>query len=198
MPISRATLKQALDQWTDWFERTSKDIHLRHLEIKIPSKNALVLIGVRRSGKTHLAVQLAKQANLVTLYFNFEDPIFYEDNSVVHLDTLISVFTEYHQLGKEPAIVILDEIQNINGWERWVRKQVELKQRRIILTGSSAKLLSAELATAIAGRCVEEKVWPLSYQEFLNFSNFTCTTPSQHLAALREYFQFGGFPEVVL
>lgn len=198
MTVSRAALKQALDEWNDWYVRTKDQLKPRRATVTLPKKNALALVGVRRGGKTHLAVELAKRSGLNVLYFNFEDPLFYEDNSTSHLDTLLSIFTEYHSKKEEPQLLVLDEIQNINGWERWVRKQVDLGLRRIVLTGSSAKLLSAELATAIAGRCLEQTLWPLSYLEFLEFSQTKCANPNQHLSALREFFSFGGFPEVVL
>lgn len=195
--ISRSDLKKALDDWTAWFWAAEKFSIERRQKIVHPLEHALALIGVRRCGKTYSAVSLAERFKEGTVfYFNFEDPIFYQDNSVRFLDELISIFVEYNR--KTPEWVILDEIQNIAGWERWVRKQVDLKRFKIVLTGSSSKLLSSELATAIAGRCHAVVVWPLSFAEYLDFTQQTPVSSDEFLAALRDYMAWGGFPEVVL
>lgn len=195
--ISRSDLKKALDDWTAWFRAAVGLCIERRQKIVHPNEHALALVGVRRCGKTYSAVSLTKQLQDGSVfYFNFEDPIFYQDNHVQFLDALISVFVEYHR--QTPKWVILDEIQNMAGWERWVRKEVDLKRFKIILTGSSSKLLSSELATAIAGRCHETTVWPLSFCEYLDFTHQKPASSDEFLATLRDYMAWGGFPEVVL
>lgn len=130
------------------------------------------------------------------LYFNFEDPLVLLENGPAILDEIVSVHTEY--AGIAPEFVLFDEIQNVEGWEKWVRKAVDLGRFRLHITGSSAKMLSTELATAISGRNIEIPVWPLSFKEFLEFSSRMPTGRDEYLSAMREYLNWGGFPEVVL
>ncbi|MBI4042139.1 MAG: ATP-binding protein [Deltaproteobacteria bacterium] len=162
----------------------------------MPGKHALALIGVRRSGKTWSAVELTRNFDQPVLYYNFEDPLFYSDPDVLNLDELISIYVE--QKGSPPALLILDEIQNVNGWERWVRKMTDLEKYKIVITGSSAKLLSSEISTSLAGRALEEKIWTLSFPEFLKFRNRQCRSEDEYLAELHHYMEWGSFPEVVL
>ena len=113
-------------------------------------------------------------------YYNFEDWLFYQNSDVSLLDPLVSLFAE--ESGAEPELLILDEIQNVDGWERWVRTVVDQRRYKIILTGSSTKLLSRELATFIAGRCLEHVTWPLSFHEFLDFSGSSSDGRNELLA----------------
>ncbi len=194
--LVRSKTKEILDEWNDYFALTLKEMLSRKVSITLPKKNALGLTGVRRSGKSWMAIELARSCPHDTLYMNFEDPIFISDSDVMNLQELISVYQEFHK--KLPKQVIYDEIQNIPGWERWVRKAIDMHQFRLIITGSNAKLLSSEFSTAISGRCIEERVWPLSYNEFLTFKNVTPKTTDQHRGLIREYLKWGAFPEVVL
>lgn len=157
---------------------------------------ALALIGVRRSGKTFLSLEVARSLYKHILYFNFEDPIVTLFNDVRIFDEIISVFSEYY--GGPPDCIIFDEIQNVTNWEKWVRKTVDTKRWPLIVTGSSAKLLSSEISTSISGRCIEHQVWPLSYGEFLEFTKTNASSTLAHLAAMQSYMKWGGFPAAVL
>lgn len=112
------------------------------------------------------------------------------------LDQLLSIYEE--ETGKMPALVILDEIQNIQGWERWVRKSIDLGHYQIIVTGSSSHLLSSEIATAISGRVIEQTIWPLSFSEYIAFSSKTPSSQGVWLRELENYLRWGGFPKIVL
>jgi predicted AAA+ superfamily ATPase len=151
-------------------------------------------LGVRRGGKTYSAIQLCADLDPV-LYMNFEDPIFL-DADVKCLDQLIDQFSEYY--GAYPKAIIYDEIQNIEGWERWVRKFSDFKKCRLIITGSSSKLLSQELSTAVAGRVIEKIIWPLSFSEFLDFQKLNPQSDEENLIALKNYLNDGGFPQIIL
>ena len=196
--MDKDLIKKTLDEWAVVQQRIREHSKERELKISPPTnKTAKALIGVRRSGKTTAAIQMFKDTPLEqVLYYNFEDPLFYPNGTVHDLDDLVSVAEEYSQQPKK--VLIFDEIQNVDGWERWVRKAVDQQRYKIIITGSSAKLLSRELASSIAGRALEHTVWPLSFQEFLDFESRTPTFEGQQLAALREYLTWGAFPEVVL
>jgi len=194
--LDRTQIKKVVDGWERFYLDSLRELIPRKLPLGISKRNAVGFVGVRRGGKTFLSIELTKDFSAQTLYINFEDPLFYLDSDLRNLDEIVSVYTEFH--GHAPRAVIYDEIQNIPGWERWVRKVVDQKPFKVIVSGSSAQLLSSELSTAIAGRCIEERVWPLSYREYLLFRKSDPGSSDEHRAMLRQYFTWGGFPEIAL
>ena len=193
--MNRSELKKSIDEWDDWKKQVLSSLRPREKKVLIPEKSALALIGVRRCGKSYKAIDISQNFSK-TLYFNFEDPLFYGTPQLKDIDQLMSVYSEYWQ-GK-PECVIFDEVYHIKGWERWARKMVDLNQFTLIVTGSSAKMLSSEIATSLTGRARESVIWPLSFKEFINFKNIKNQDKSQYLGLLLEYMQWGGFPDVVL
>lgn len=195
--VQKQELKQSIDEWHRHMLYVRNESIARE-KVKLPPQDfALALVGVRRSGKTYKAIQasLPLLAEKV-LYYNFEDPLFITDNSVALLDRLIATAQEYRSSPIE--LLILDEIQNVMGWERWLRKIIDQKLFRVIVTGSSASLLGSELATSLTGRCLEYRVWPLSFSEFCNFKNIDRNASRLNLlACMREYMTWGSLPEVV-
>lgn len=143
-----------------------------------------------------MTVQLALGRLEETFFFNFEDPIFFPGASLEVIDQLLSLYEE--EMGKAPKLVILDEIQNVQGWERWVRKAVDLGHYQIVVTGSSSHLLSSEIATAISGRVIEQTIWPLSFSERLTFLGEDPSSKGAWLRALENYLRWGGFPKIIL
>ncbi len=199
--MDSSILKQALDEWQKWFQNASISLKTRETSLHFIQKNALAITGVRRCGKTYLSVDYSiKKRNVhphQTFYFNFEDPISLGTTNPEILDSLLLLYSEHY--GGFPSLVILDEIQNVKGWEKWVRKQVDLNHFQIIVTGSSAKLLSSELASSLTGRCIEQVLWPLSFREYFKFIDKPKpSTPNEALNHLHQYMKWGGFPDVVL
>ena len=194
--IDRHHIKSSLDDWTDWQKSTAKSAISRKKFLSWPDGMALALVGVRRSGKTFLSLEIARSRYKHILYFNFEDPIVTLFNDVRIFDEIISVFSEH--FGGPPDCVIFDEIQNVANWEKWVRKTVDINHWPLIVTGSSAKLLGSEISTSIAGRCIEHQVWPLSYKEFMEFTKVVASSALAHLAVMQNYMMWGGFPAAVL
>ncbi len=195
---TRGDLKKAVLDWTSWFKKFSLELVPRQ---KIPTFKhdlCLALTGVRRSGKTSTAIQIAKELKKVesTFYFNFEDPIFFSGVNVESIDILITLFEE--ETGKAPTLIILDEVQNVMGWERWVRKAIDIGQYQVIVTGSSSQLLSSEIATAISGRVIEHTIWPLSFSEYLSFINIKPSSEGAWIRELDNYMRWGGFPKLAL
>lgn len=193
---TRGELKKALHDWQQWLNKNSLLIIPRSSLLRQQKDLCLVLTGVRRSGKSSMTVQLALGRLEKTFFFNFEDPIFFSGASVEVLDQLLSLYEE--EMGSSPKLVILDEIQNVQGWERWVRKAIDLGHYQIVVTGSSSHLLSSEIATAISGRVIEQTIWPLSFSEYLTFLEKTPSTKGTWLRALEDYLRWGGFPKVIL
>ena len=195
--MKRSLLKQSIDEWQDFYLKAQSFLLPRYLSPPMPSFDiGLALVGIRRCGKSFLAFELAsKYPTDKVLYYNFEDPLFYTYNKVESLDELLSVAEEYNSLRIE--LLILDEIHNVDGWERWLRKLIDQKKYKIIVTGSSAKMLSSEIATSLSGRVIEFKVAPLSFNETLNFKKALNCEEKSNLFNLREMLTWGGFPEVV-
>jgi hypothetical protein len=190
-------LKQSIDDWREFYLNARNSLVERAVPPLPTRKLAAALVGVRRAGKTSQAILMTRSVPAEkVLYYNFEDPLFYTDDRVDNLDLLVSVASEFSPAPLE--VLILDEIQNVDGWWRWIRKIVDQGRYRVIVTGSSAKLLSAEIATVIAGRCLQYRVWPLSFSELLAFRGGEARTRHHLLSALRDMMTWGSYPEVIL
>ncbi len=164
--------------------------------------------GVRRSGKSFLLRQVAKNLSEKlgkesVLYVNFEEARF-GSNGIKILVEIYDAYREFIRPDKKP-LLILDEVQEIKEWERFVRSLHEKNEAKLIVSGSSAKLMSEELATLLSGRDIPIEIFPLSFREFLEFKGGEVNSEKdvvikkfEIIQKLREYFEFGGFPEIVL
>lgn len=165
------------------------DKYLKHPRI-------VVISGVRRAGKSTLLKQFSERVE--DFHFaNFDDERLLNFN----LNDFQSMMLAFHKRSSSQNI-ILDEIQNINGWERFVRR-IHDEGYKVFLTGSNAKLLSSELGTHLTGRYVKIELFPFSFKEFLKFKNEVVTEIStkvtaQILTHFDDYLRSGGFPEYLL
>lgn len=163
---------------------------------------AIVISGLRRVGKSTLLLQIARKLYKEHSYYyiNFEDERLLNFNTE-HFQILLEVFME--NFG-ERKVIFMDEIQNINGWERFVRRLVDQKYK-IYLTGSNASLLSSELGTKLTGRYIPVELFPFSFFEFLqykevsipNFSKLTTKSKTVLKRLLNQYLKTGGIPNAV-
>jgi len=179
-----------------YFERTSEN-KLRQLS---NNREIIVLIGVRRCGKSVL-LQQARQFNAESeYYFNFEDERLITF-TVEDFQLLQEVFIELYGLQKT---YYLDEIQNIEGWERFARRLYNAGNK-IYITGSNATLFSKELGTRLTGRYITLNIYPFSFYEFIKHQSpdladqktFSTTQVGQTKKLFSQYCQWGGFPEYV-
>ncbi|MCX8188222.1 MAG: ATP-binding protein [Nitrososphaeria archaeon] len=171
-------------------------------------EKVISVYGVRRCGKSFLLRQVAKRFSDKlgkdrVLYVNFEEARF-AGNEVKALFEIYDAYKEFIRPSERP-IVILDEVQEIKGWEKFVRSLHEKGEARLVVSGSSAKLMSEELATLLSGRDIPIEIFPLSFSEFLEFKGIELNDEKsvfirkfEIIQRLREYLEFGGFPEVVL
>jgi predicted AAA+ superfamily ATPase len=171
-------------------------------------EKVISVYGVRRSGKSFLLRQVAKELSEKigknnVLYVNFEE-VRLGSNDIKMLVEIYDAYREFIRPDKKP-LLILDEVQEIKEWERFVRSLHEKNEARLIVSGSSAKLMSEDLATLLSGRDIPIEVFPLSFREFLEFKGVEASSEKdiiirkfEIIQRLREYFEFGGFPEVVL
>ena len=131
-------------------------------------KKIVTLTGVRRSGKTFLLFQKIKKLRKKfpkenIIYINFKDDriagITQKD-----LDALQEAYFElFPEKRKEKIFIFLDEVQEVPGWEKFVRRIYDTLNTQIYITGSSSKLLGREIATALRGRTITYEVFPLSF-----------------------------------
>lgn len=195
---------EILSDWNFWFGELytgiERKMYIDRVSSLISPRRIVAVIGVRRAGKSFILRQVAKKLSEENprniLLVNFEDPRLGEQD----WKFLDRIFTLYLRELKprEIPLVILDEVQRVREWERWVRMVSELGRARIIVSGSSSKLMSPELATLLTGRHSDVIVFPLSFEEFIRFKEIPQHKISLIKAAVREYIEFGGFPEVVL
>ena len=132
------------------------------LEFNPKSSHIEIIAGIRRCGKSTLMRQFIDQTGEEFAYLNFEDPrIFgFEISDFPRLDEVF---------GEKVTTYFFDEIQNVRGWEVFVR-QLHDRGSKVFITGSNASLLSNELGTRLTGRHLVHEVFPFSYSEFLNFT----------------------------
>ncbi|NJE49852.1 ATP-binding protein [Thermococcus sp. 9N3] len=178
-------------------------------ELNVPDdlavNKAVTIIGPRRAGKTFYILQKfsrLRSEGKAAIFFPLDDDRIYPP-SLDDLQTLVKVFYELFPDAEEKYL-FLDEVQEVENWELFVKRALERDGFRVYLTGSSSKLLSREVASALRGRTLTFEMFPFSFREFLRAKGFT---PSRYIstrdearikAFLREYLEFGGFPEVVL
>lgn len=203
----------------DAFKLLIKEFHSRPLPrtiercLKIPAASGKIVTvyGPRRTGKSCYLFSTIKE--LVNggipkeriIYVNFEDDRLLPLGSK-ELNLLIEAYFELYPENKNNRVFIFfDEIQNIPGWEVFVRRIYDKENFRIFITGSSSKLLSMEIATALRGRTISYPLYPLNFREFLKFKSIEVKKDFEYTnerfkikKLLNEYLEDGGFPEIVL
>jgi len=209
-------MKDILKQWNPWWSTGSvpekkrlipRDAVLSRIVKLLPEREAVVLSGVRRCGKSTLLYQaidsLLKDGVAAgnILYLNLDEPL--PEKNVEVLDEVLNAYLEL----KNPQgrlYLFFDEIQGIPRWEQWVKKQYDLrgKDLKFILTGSNSSMLSDDLAKLLTGRTLTVNVYPLSFREYLSFRGVVVKEPDMQKRELRHHFARylteGGFPESVL
>ena len=165
-------------------------------------------VGIRRTGKSYMMYQQIRQLESKGIslsqivYVNFEDERLLE-MTAEDLNTILEIGLEISGADKKPYL-FLDEIQNITGWEKFVRRIADMKYR-INITGSNSKMLSSEIASTLGGRFVIMNVYPYSFSEYLiangrdkNFLGVISTKDKADvLAQYDSYVTYGAFPELV-
>lgn len=154
----------------------------RALLSRLPSKEALALTGPRRSGKTTLAKRLLEAWKARGGKGDYLD---LEELGAPSTAAALAAILDAMPKG---SLAVLDEVQALDGWVKAVRSQVETGKRHIMVSGSSASLLSSEIASSLGGRAIPFIVLPLSYRDARMWG----------IASLEKYMEVGGYPECVL
>ncbi len=159
----------------------------REKKIKPLNRFALIITGLRRSGKSTLLRQYLKTKKIV-YYLHFEDLRLssFEKSDFTKLN---SVFEESLGLG---GVYFLDEVQNVSGWEIYVRSLLD-SGKEVYVTGSNSSLMSKELGTRLTGRHISEELYPFSFSEFC-----LAKKRKESIKLFDKYLIQGGLPEYVL
>ncbi len=166
-------------------------------KIKLNSKKAQVVIGVRRSGKSVLCYNALSKSGVNFAYVNFDD----ERLAKLSANELNDVLRCLYQIYGDFTHLFLDEAQNVEGWHLFVNRILR-SGMTVIITGSNAKLLSSELSTHLTGRYNEIKLYPFSFREYcwmkdVALSDLTTKGDALQRKAFDDYLRTGGFPEIV-
>jgi hypothetical protein len=165
----------------------------------VPLPHAVVISGIRRCGKSTLMRQILSKHYDNEIYFvDFEDERFVNFGTE-DFNTLYEVLIELYGL---KSIFFFDEIQNIDGWELFVRR-IHREKNKVFITGSNASLLSSELSTRLTGRHIVVELLPFSFREYLRYrkvnyneKSFVITQEKSLLKRhFNEYVEIGGMPE---
>jgi len=166
---------------------------LTNMSMHLKSGLISVISGVRRAGKSTLTLQLAD--HYPSFHFISFDDERLMNFTVSDFNTMLIEMKK----NKEAGTLIMDEIQQVEGWERFVRR-IHDEGYKVIITGSNAKLLSSELATHLTGRYLKTELFPFSFAEYLTLKGIvagdkTSDNTARILNAFDEYLVNGGFPE---
>ena len=155
-----------------------------------------VITGLRRSGKSTLMLMYkdyllnnqVKEDNII--YINFESAMYDDIKNYKDLYQFVK-----DKIRKDKIYLLLDEVQNVESWEKAINSFKVDFDIDIYITGSNAYLLSSELSTLLSGRYIEIKMYPLSFKEFLIFNNYDDMNIEDKF---NEYLKYGGLPAITL
>ncbi len=197
---------------TQWREFELPIVKPRDVAISLSSNFIWSIVGPRRAGKTYVCFQLMRQlleqgVNRDNLFYvNFEDERLIGANAA-DLSKLLETLYELYAPDKNNFVYLfLDEIQNVDQWQSWVRRIFETEKKiKIVVTGSSAKLLSKELTTKLRGRVLPCEIFPLNFREYLkwngvNYNIKTISHSQQNVLVKKHFFvylQNGGYPALM-
>lgn len=182
-------------------------IRQRDSQVKTETGRIVSVTGIRRCGKTHLLMLAMKdlldrkteRSRLV--YINFEDERLSPETE--DLDLIVQAYAELFPDNRlKDTYFFFDEIQNIAGWEKFVRRLFDTVSKRIFITGSNSTMLSSDIASSLRGRGQNIELFPLSFSEYLRFNGpeqdvYTTKGKAAVINALRKYIVWGGFPELL-
>jgi predicted AAA+ superfamily ATPase len=177
--------------WKDEFIK--REIQPKYID----SEEIIVISGIRRCGKSTLLHQIRNELPQKDYYLNFDDERLIEfkvENFQELLETFIILFGEQD-------VFYFDEIQNIKGWERFVRRLHDLG-KKVFVTGSNASMLSRELGTHLTGRYLSIELFPFSFKEFVLYNGLLLDEKELYSTSgksilqkhFNEYLKSGGFP----
>lgn len=199
--MTKDLIKYLISYYQDFVSQVS----FEKREYDLEANANYVFVGLRRAGKSYLMYQqihhLMELGHSIDeiLYFNFED----DRIDSMDMSDLGLIKCCYEEMYEHQPIFFLDEIQNIQGWEKFARRLADTGYR-VYITGSNAKMLSSEIATTLGGRYLIKEIYPFSFREFLLFKridlsdkNVLYKSRNAIVKEYEEYFKNGGLPETL-
>jgi len=182
----------------------------RDCVVHVVDQMVSTIIGCRRSGKSFRALQVANdlinnkfiQSIGQICYLDFDNPIFssLKKDELQHIQTTFFKVTSEIDIHSQ-LVFIFDEIHKINGWEEFVIDLSRNPKWKVIVTGSSSKLLKQDIATELRGKAISSEIYPLSFKEFLRFKQISIIeNTTKTLAEIRRlfeiYLRWGAYPAI--
>lgn len=163
------------------------------MDMLLSSRLIKLITGPRRTGKSTQALLMLRNRNFAYLNFDNKELLDNWDDDLV-MRTLDDVYPGYDYL-------LLDEVQNLDGWDLWVSKLYRMG-KNMVITGSNARMLSSEMATVLTGKYLQVEMLPFSLEEFFEWNKqpldaTTAGLSAEALALVDDYLRNGGYPEVV-
>ena len=203
--INKNILKEIIVANEEFILRQVKRIvHRKGIRVPESLNKVVVLYGVRRSGKTFILFDLFKKFRGRSLYIDFEDERLtgFQAKDFERLkESMLELKPQL--IGKE-LVFLLDEVQNVEGWEKFCRRAVERENIKVFVSGSSSKMMPLEIHTELRGRSWSIEILPFSFEEHLHLRELNAADerllygPKKALVRRHflEYLRWGGFPEV--
>lgn len=198
--------KDLVKQLIAEYQQFATSVQLVERRVDFMDRQNYVMVGLRHAGKSYLMYQRIAQliksghSREEILFFNFED----DRIDSLQLSDLELIKVCYEEMYDHRPIFFLDEIQLVEGWEKFARRLADHKYN-VYITGSNAKMLSSEIATTLGGRYMIQEVYPYSFAEYLNANGLDLKKQNalikngKQIARLAElYFRNGGLPETAL
>ncbi len=191
-------LKRIIFEQQENCKRLTEDAIPRHIEEEwLNTSEILIITGIRRCGKSVLLQQLRDKLKERDFFFNFDD----ERLANFHVEDFAALQECFIELFGDQHTYYFDEIQNIYGWETFVRRLYN-EGNKVIVTGSNARMLSKELGTHLTGRYISVETYPFSFKEYLQLNHiepvqkdFYLTSGRVNLLShFKDYLEKGGFP----
>jgi len=198
--MNKEWLKTVIADQEYYFEQAKGSVKREFADSFCVSTEIVIVTGIRRCGKSTLLQQIRATQTEKDYYINFDDERLVSFK-VGDFQMLLEVF---HELFGEQKTFYFDEIQNVEQWERFVRRLHDTGNK-IYITGSNARMLSRELGTHLTGRYLSVELYPFSFKEFILLKNpdllgknhFKTSIKADFLALFHEYFNNGGFPNFI-
>ena len=198
--MEKQDILKILNSWNFWRNNPGtgllRNFYVNRITTLLKESEIPIIIetGIRRSGKSFIAKQVAKSLIGENMSKKRILIINLEDERLIHrnYEALLEMYTVYREEinPDENYIIILDEAQEVDGWERFVRGLSERGEAKFIITGSSSKLLDSEYTTLLSGRQIVIYVHPLNLVEYMQFSGSN--------GDMANYLKEGGFPAIAL
>lgn len=193
--------------YTEFHTSETLEVFKRNLDLPVDTGKIITITGVRRCGKTFLLYDTIGKLLKMNIdkrkiiYINFEDERL--DLKTDEMDLILQSYRElYPDVKLRDVYFFFDEIQNMAGWEKFIRRVYDNYGKNIYLTGSNSKSLAMDIATALRGRTLQFELFPLSFDEYLRFRKidanfFKPVMKAKINQAFDDYLHLGGFPETV-